>query len=386
MDPTKVLCQINSQYQLSNQTMILPLSYEIKQNERNFIVKYELETAEKRLSPICVDEKLLYLREEIKKQFNNPNFSNARLKTNPFEYLGNSIFMNRASVKLANIDAVINPLQRQGGYINPQEDTQIFYLDLAGGPGGFSQYLQYRYPNSIGFGMTLTTESNLNWNSTKLDMTRFYPYTGEDGSGNLYTQWNYLVTKIKQENVLGLQLVVADGGFEIDQSTQANLQEFLSSRLILIEFLVALSTLTIGGSFICKVFDTISPFSADLLFLASLCFDRLFLFKPISSRPANDERYFVGQGLKPNIQAYINILIDASKLYTDKLYISRLFSSPLPPSFITWLTTINNQTFTSQINAGIDILDFLNITKSENIDKPSYDLRVPFILWNIPNN
>src|SRR5690349_18695947 len=33
-------------------------------------------------------------------------FNKARLDTNPFELIGNSIFINRAAVKLANIDAI----------------------------------------------------------------------------------------------------------------------------------------------------------------------------------------------------------------------------------------------------------------------------------------
>lgn len=45
-----------------------------------------------------------------------------------------------------------------------------------------------------------------------------------------------------------------------------------------------------GGHFVCKTFDLFTPFSVGLIYLLHLSFDRLSLFKPITSRPANSER------------------------------------------------------------------------------------------------
>lgn len=45
-----------------------------------------------------------------------------------------------------------------------------------------------------------------------------------------------------------------------------------------------------GGHFVCKTFDLFTPFSVGLVYLLYLCFDRVSLFKPITSRPANSER------------------------------------------------------------------------------------------------
>ena len=45
-----------------------------------------------------------------------------------------------------------------------------------------------------------------------------------------------------------------------------------------------------GGHFICKTFDLFTPFSVGLIYLLYCCFERVCLFKPITSRPANSER------------------------------------------------------------------------------------------------
>ena len=41
----------------------------------------------------------------------------------------------------------------------------------------------------------------------------------------------------------------------------------------------------------CKVFDLFTPFSVGLVYLMYRAFDELYVFKPVTSRPANSERY-----------------------------------------------------------------------------------------------
>ncbi|XP_023480642.1 cap-specific mRNA (nucleoside-2'-O-)-methyltransferase 1 isoform X3 [Equus caballus] len=89
------------------------------------------------------------------------------------------------------------------------------------------------------------------------------------------------------------------GGFSVEG--QENLQEILSKQLLLCQFLMALSIVRTGGHFICKTFDLFTPFSVGLIYLLYCCFERVCLFKPITSRPANSERYVVCKGLKVGI-------------------------------------------------------------------------------------
>ena len=50
------------------------------------------------------------------------------------------------------------------------------------------------------------------------------------------------------------------------------------------------SSLFPGGHFVCKVFDMFTPFSVGLFYLLYRSFDKVCIFKPVTSRPANSER------------------------------------------------------------------------------------------------
>ncbi|XP_021362611.1 cap-specific mRNA (nucleoside-2'-O-)-methyltransferase 1-like [Mizuhopecten yessoensis] len=54
----------------------------------------------------------------------------------------------------------------------------------------------------------------------------------------------------------------------------------------------------IGGHFVCKLFDLFTPFSMGLVYLMYRIFDRVSIFKPVTSRPANSERYIVCRNLR----------------------------------------------------------------------------------------
>jgi len=67
----------------------------------------------------------------------------ARVRSNPFETIRSSIFMNRAAVKIANLDAVLqfnltNPKTRSGhNFVSPND--LLYFADVCAGPGGFSE-------------------------------------------------------------------------------------------------------------------------------------------------------------------------------------------------------------------------------------------------------
>ena len=44
----------------------------------------------------------------------------------------------------------------------------------------------------------------------------------------------------------------------------------------------------------CKTFDLFTPFSVGLVYLLYRAFDEVYIFKPVTSRPANSERYMYG--------------------------------------------------------------------------------------------
>jgi len=67
----------------------------------------------------------------------------ARVRANPFETLRSVFFMNRAALKMANLDAILSfgltsPKTANGAKL--VGDKELFYFaDVCAGPGGFSE-------------------------------------------------------------------------------------------------------------------------------------------------------------------------------------------------------------------------------------------------------
>ena len=71
---------------------------------------------------------------------------------------------------------------------------------------------------------------------------------------------------------------------------EENIQEILTKQLVMCQFACALSILRHGGHFVCALFDAYTPFTVGLIYLLHRSFERVCLFKPVTSRPANSER------------------------------------------------------------------------------------------------
>ena len=338
------------------------------------------------------------------------DFSKIRSLVNPYEQIGNSVFINRAAIKLANIDAIFNLTGHAGGLTkmrtvdtegnegidqsantqikseetNPFPDGKRFtFCDLAGAPGGFTEYLLYRKAfYTYGIGMSL--KSGLGWATTRIDMERFRYTYGEDGSGDLLTQG---FSFIKEANITfgiegGAQLVVADGGFEVEGKEE--LQEILSIPLIIAESMIATQVLKSGGNFVVKIFDTVTQPMIELIYLLSYSFDRITIFKPMSSRPANSERYLICQGFIPETGRQVGQTLQRVYPLIQRGQIpTSLIKSTLPESCITYLRIMNNLSIDWQLEAGKRILQS---SRKVQISIPVYDLSRALIIWNIPDN
>jgi cap1 methyltransferase len=325
-------------------------------------------------------QKLNQLKEEFGR-FDASDFKRARSITNPFEELPDNIFIDRAGFKLANIDAVFNVTGNSGLYTAQQTEGLFTFCDLAGGPGAWSQYLHYRRTSAIGYGITLRVEGNLAWNRSALDETRFNFLYGADETGNLYTNADSFSKIVRDKEPIGVDFVMADGGIGVEGKEE--LQEMLNSRLILSEILVALKTLKMGGTLVCKLFETVTPLMVQLLYLISTCFTSLILFKPLSSRPANSERYLIAKGRLDTIHTryQTNILETAYRAYNNDDVIVNLVQS-VPEPFVQWMTRQNNRFTIDTYNAGLLLLSYL---KGETITLPVMNLYKCLGLWNLPD-
>ncbi|XP_072298705.1 cap-specific mRNA (nucleoside-2'-O-)-methyltransferase 1 [Eucyclogobius newberryi] len=239
----------------------------------------------------------------------------ARTRSNPYETIRGGIFLNRAAMKMANIDHCFdnmftNPKDSQGRPSIKDRDGDLLYFgDVCAGPGGFSEYILWRKGwHAKGFGMTLKGPCDFKLEDFYAAPSElFEPYYGEggiNGDGDITRPENMNAFRnfvLESTEGKGLHFLMADGGFSVEG--QENLQEIISKQLLLCQFLTAISTLRTGGHFVCKTFDLFTPFSVGLVYLMYLCFERVTLFKPVTSRPANSERYIVCRDLKPGSDA-----------------------------------------------------------------------------------
>ncbi|XP_067837832.1 cap-specific mRNA (nucleoside-2'-O-)-methyltransferase 1-like, partial [Heptranchias perlo] len=186
--------------------------------------------------------------------------------------------------------------------IRDKDGELLYFADVCAGPGGSEYVLWRRRWHAKGFGMTLKGPNDFKMEDFYAASSElFEPYYGEggvDGDGDITRPEN--ITEFRRfvlENTerKGVYFLMADGGFSV--AGQENLQEILSKQLLLCQLLVGLSVIRTGGHFVCKTFDLFTPFSVGLIYLLYICFERVSLFKPVTSRPANSERYVVCRGL-----------------------------------------------------------------------------------------
>jgi hypothetical protein len=121
---------------------------------------------------------------------------------------------------------------------------------------------------------------------------------GADGTGNLLDRANVdsLLAAVGGEN--RCHIVTADGGF--DFSGDFNNQELNMLPMIRAETAAALRLVAPTGLAVIKIFDAYLPETRAALRLFRSCFSTSSVVKPVTSRPANSERYLVASGLLPD--------------------------------------------------------------------------------------
>ncbi len=118
-------------------------------------------------------------------------------------------------------------------------------------------------------------------------------HAGADGTGDLCRLAN-LEHLIDRAGEGSCELVTADGGF--DFSPDFNSQEESSLALVVCELYAALRLQRHGGALVLKVYDMHTTASLRLVHLVRSCYFGVRIVKPLTSRPANSEKYLVCTG------------------------------------------------------------------------------------------
>ena len=354
---------------------------------------------------VYVDKDLYDESRLIKKQYSQIDqrkFSEYRDKVNPYENLKSGSFMNRASIKLANIDALYRVTGHFNGLLEEKiTDRNFTYASIAEGPGGFVQYIQFRSPMSVGYGITLQQEKQkaFNWNMTELDMLRFnVDYAGRV-KGDITTEWKLFCDDVIKRSG-SVNLVTADGGTDITSEEEYDMEEAINSRLIFTEVLMSLILIrgrentdpsdirvTHGGTLVLKVYDTVTQISADILYVLTRCFRSVSIFKPVSSRPANSEKYIICQDKHTDLVVgpWIDLMKKVELEYrNNEANISGFINLSILGEeytlFTEWLMGMNNELTLIMNNTGNKILA---LSRGEDIVNVKIDLPLCFTLWNL---
>lgn len=212
---------------------------------------------------------------------------------NAYTDIGKSFFMNRAAMKLVEIDIFYSFFKAKWTNLRMRSTKKITHLDLAGGPGGFVQYVQWRFLNGVSTGVSLRDNGGFTWKTDLLDTNRFNVDYGS-GDGDLIKDFELLGAKYEANQ---FDFVTCDG--EVSHSTDENedqdhvMGRIVRNRLLLAEIYVALCALKLGGNFCMKVFSPEADYIKGMMAILSIHFQKIYLFKPRSSRPESSEHFIV---------------------------------------------------------------------------------------------
>jgi 23S rRNA U2552 (ribose-2'-O)-methylase RlmE/FtsJ len=103
----------------------------------------------------------------------------------------------------------------------------------------------------------------------------------------------YLYSTLKSETI---KFITADGG--MNDNGDYNNKEISHIRLIICEVFLALLTLEDDGVFVLKIFDILTKPTSDIILLLTYLFNSVTIFKPLTSRNTNSEKYLVCRGFK----------------------------------------------------------------------------------------
>jgi len=292
--------------------------------------------------------------------------------TNPYEYIHTIISSNQKTSI-----SKLKPLSRS--FYKMIEIAQLFSIfenhiniktfHLAEGPGGFIEALIYIRKNPLDkyYGMTLISDnSNIpSWKKSKLFLQKNSNITiekGIDNTGDLMKKENLLYCLTNYAN--SMDIITGDGGF--DFSVDFNKQELCSIKLIFSQICFALAMQKQNGTFILKMFDLFTYASLDLLYILSLCYEKVYILKPNTSRFANSEKYIICKNFKLNDSAPIVKKLSTFYDNLDSNFIKRFLNINIPYLYKNRLEELNAIFGQQQIE---NIITTFNLIENKDLDK-----------------
>ena len=333
--------------------------YQINENHKRQINKIDEKLIPFQEINIDLKRKLHIIKKSID-TLDNKDWELAKKKVNEYEYIYTSSKIER------NICSIV-PVSRS--YFKLYEIIKdLLKLNnnyrcscLAEGPGGFIHCLNDNNVELV-YGITLISRNNKKipyWNQLiTTNKTNKLCY-GSDRTGNIYNLDNVdFFINLVDKNYC--EIVTADGGF--DYSTDYNSQEDMSYKLLYCEIFTALNIQQRNGSFIIKFFDLFNYHTIKLLYILYNCYEKVIIYKPLTSRLSNSEKYIICKGFLGKNKDIINML---RSYYKEPL---NLFID-IPQSFINNIKDYNVLYTNKQYDCINTIIEYIKNGKLD--DKPS---------------
>ena len=280
------------------------MTYNIISNTINILTPDDIYIAFDTSEEIYISKTLHSYLTDLKKQIDkyNTEWDNIKRYINPYEFIHTKvpgekmaickyIPVSRSFFKLIEIFTCfsINKFIKNK---NPKT------LHLAEAPGGFieatlfySKEFNIQYDLMVGISLLNADNDNTPlWNTHAFDKHKNVVLENN-------SNYNYDMTDFKTFNFLKnkyhtyFDIITSDGGF--DFSGDFNNQEKLSQPLILAEILYAIAFQEIGGIFVLKMFDCFTLLTVQYLYLLTSLYEKVYVYKPNTSRLANSEKYIV---------------------------------------------------------------------------------------------
>lgn len=367
----------------------------LKRGPKKLTIDDEIEFVQPRILKGVLDAKTIF------DSLDDEDLRHARFRSNPYETIGSVMFLNRAAVKMANMDAVFDFMftdpekaDQKPGPGKPEQAAVkeiLYFADVCAGPGGFSEYVLYRKGwTAKGFGFTLKGGNDFKLSDFYAGTPEtFHPFYGSKGDGNIFDPENLASLKdhvMTQTDEKGVHFLMADGGFSVEG--QENIQEILSKQLYLCQCLAALMLVRPGGHFVVKLFDVFTLFSVGLVYIMYRCFDKVSIHKPVTSRPANSERYLICKSKKLGTDSAEHYLYNVNKILqdgeSDVTEIVPLSVIQADTGFFEYIYESNCSLGEKQIRNLMKIAAF---SKDRSLKEPSQaEMRAQCLhLWNLPD-
>ena len=277
--------------------------------KKNTLLNNELNKHKNKIDEIYNENPSLW--DEIKKFSNEYEFIYTNNLDN-FKNISNIFPISRSYFKLWEI-------LHDFKLIKIIPDEPFISCHLAEGPGGFIEciykyickYIIGDFTNIKIYGSTLISKdsSTPRWKIKKSIQSKYNIILNNtlEENGDLYDidQVEMLINKVGKYTC---NFLTADGGFDFSKNYNNQEQNFIN--LFVSEIYIILNLLKDDGNALIKIFDIYSKNSIKVLYIISLFFEKIYIVKPLTSRPANSEKYILGYKFNKNKEYdfYLNIL------------------------------------------------------------------------------